>query len=113
MSREHIHKIIDIELKSLFGRIEALGHSIQLTDEAKDYIAEKGFDTNFGARPLKRAIQKYMEDPIEEELLKGELKSKALLVVDLDAETNEIVVKGENPDNDDSVSTDINEEKEK
>jgi ATP-dependent Clp protease ATP-binding subunit ClpC len=113
LSKENIFKIIDIELRSLFGRIQSLGHSIQLTDKAKDYIAEKGYDTNFGARPLKRAIQKYLEDPIAEEILRGELKSNALLTVDLDEEKNEIVVKGENPNSDDSVSTDINEEKEK
>jgi ATP-dependent Clp protease ATP-binding subunit ClpC len=54
----------------LFKRIADLGYTINLTDEAKDFIAEKGYDSNFGARPLKRAIQKYLEDPIAEEILK-------------------------------------------
>lgn len=108
LTKEDIFKIIDIELKSLFGRIEALGHRIALTDKAKDYIAEKGFDTNFGARPLKRAIQKYLEDPIAEEILKGDLKSNAVITVDLDPENKEsqIVVRSENS-TDDSVSTDV------
>src|SRR5690606_26907894 len=58
LGKEEIFKIIDIELKTLFSRIEGLGYSIKLTDAAKDYIAEKGFDSNFGARTLMRAIQK-------------------------------------------------------
>ncbi len=114
LTKENIFKIIDIELKSLFGRIEALGHSITLTDKAKNYIAEKGFDTNFGARPLKRSIQKYLEDPIAEEILKGELKSKDIITIDLDEEKKEIIVKGESPaPSEDSVSTDVSDEKEK
>ncbi|MFZ4863054.1 ATP-dependent Clp protease ATP-binding subunit [Sphingobacterium sp. Mn56C] len=111
LTKDNIFKIIDIELRSLFARIETLGHTISLTDKAKDYIAEKGYDTNFGARPLKRAIQKYLEDPIAEELLKGEMKAKANITVDLDEEKKEIIVKGDNPDNNDnSVSSDITEE---
>ncbi|HCU43603.1 MAG TPA: Clp protease ClpC, partial [Sphingobacterium sp.] len=62
LSKENIFKIIDIELRSLFGRITDLGYTIDLTVAAKEFIAEKGYDTNFGARPLKRAIQKYLED---------------------------------------------------
>lgn len=113
LNKEDIFKIIDIELKSLFSRIEGLGYSIQLTDKAKEYIADKGYDSNFGARPLKRAIQKYLEDPIAEEILKGELKPNATLVVDLDEEKKEIIIRGENPNKDDSVSSDIKEENEK
>ncbi|MBL1408186.1 ATP-dependent Clp protease ATP-binding subunit [Sphingobacterium faecale] len=112
LTKENIFKIIDIELRSLFGRIEALGHSIDLTDKAKEFIAEKGYDTNFGARPLKRAIQKYLEDPIAEEILKGELKASAIIMVDLDEDKKEIIVKGVNS-GDSSVSSDISEENEK
>lgn len=112
LTKENIFKIIDIELRSLFGRIEALGHSIDLTDKAKEFIAEKGYDTNFGARPLKRAIQKYLEDPIAEEILKGELKANAVIMVDLDEEKKEIVVKGGNS-GDSSVASDVSEENEK
>lgn len=111
LTKEDIFKIIDIELKSLFLRIEALGYTIELTTSAKDYIAEKGYDSNFGARPLKRAIQKYLEDPIAEEILKGELKGKALITVDLDQEKKELIVTSTSTSNmDDSVSTDVSEE---
>jgi len=93
LGKEQIFKIIDIELKTLFARIEGLGYSIKLTDAAKDYIADKGFDSNFGARPLKRAIQKYLEDPVAEEILKGELVEGSTLEVDFDKEKDEIQVK--------------------
>jgi len=92
LSKENIFKIIDIELRSLFGRITDLGYTIDLTETAKEFIAEKGYDTNFGARPLKRAIQKYLEDPIAEEILKGDIKSGDRLKVSLNAETKEIEV---------------------
>jgi len=92
LSKENIFKIIDIELRSLFGRITDLGYTIDLTEIAKEFIAEKGYDTNFGARPLKRAIQKYLEDPIAEEILKGDVKAGDRLKVDLNAETKEIEV---------------------
>lgn len=113
LTQENIFKIIDIELKSLFERIEGLGHSISLTDKAKNYIAEKGYDSNFGARPLKRAIQKHLEDPIAEEILKGELKPNGLITVDLDEEKNEILVRAENTDDDSSVSEDVGEKNKK
>lgn len=113
LTKENIFKIIDIELRSLFERIESLGHSISLTDKAKDYIAEKGYDSNFGARPLKRAIQKHLEDPIAEEILKGDLKPNGLITVDLDEEKNEIIVRAENTDDDNSVSSDVGEENKK
>jgi len=92
LGKEEIFKIIDIELKTLFTRIESLGYSIKLTDAAKEYIADKGFDSNFGARPLKRAIQKYLEDPVAEEILKGELIEGSTLEVDFDKEKEEIRV---------------------
>jgi len=95
LTKEHIFKIIDIELKALFSRIEGLGYQIALTDKAKDFIAEKGYDSNFGARPLKRAIQKYLEDPIAEEILKGEVKNGSVLKIDYDEEKQEIVVDAE------------------
>jgi ATP-dependent Clp protease ATP-binding subunit ClpC len=67
---EHIMEIIDLQLKSVFGRIEEKGFEIKLTDSAKKFIAEKGFDKQYGARPLNRALQKYLEDPIADEILK-------------------------------------------
>ncbi|WP_316805090.1 ATP-dependent Clp protease ATP-binding subunit [Pedobacter nototheniae] len=92
LGKEEIFKIIDIELKALFGRVHNLGYEIALTENAKDYIAEKGFDSNFGARPLKRAIQKYLEDPIAEEILKGELAEGDVLEIDYDKETELISI---------------------
>jgi ATP-dependent Clp protease ATP-binding subunit ClpC len=92
LGKEEIFKIIDIELKSLFGRISDLGYQIQLTDAVKEFIAEKGYDSNFGARPLKRAIQKYLEDPIAEEILKGDLHEGDTLEIDVDAETKELKI---------------------
>lgn len=93
LTQEDIFKIIDIELKSLFTRIEGLGYTVQLSDSAKAHIAEKGFDSNFGARPLKRAIQKFLEDPLAEEILKGELAEGASLKLDYDKAKDEIQVK--------------------
>ena len=92
LTKENIYKIIDIELASLFGRINSLGYKIELTENAKEVIAERGYDENFGARPLKRAIQKYLEDPIAEEILKGELAEGGLMEVDFDKEANEIKI---------------------
>ena len=94
LGKEEIFKIIDIELKSLFDRIQSLGYEIKLTDQAKDFIADKGYDANFGARPLKRAIQKYLEDPIAEEILKGELAVGDTMEVDYDKEKEEIRIIG-------------------
>jgi ATP-dependent Clp protease ATP-binding subunit ClpC len=93
LDREDIHKIIDIELKGLFNRVLALGFSIQLTKEAKDFIAERGFDIQFGARPLKRAIQKYLEDPMAEVIIKTDLQPGDSIDVDLDKEKDEIIMR--------------------
>ena len=68
-----IKKIIDIELKGLYKRIESLGYQLTVTDSAKEFVATKGYDVQFGARPLKRAIQNYIEDGVCEKLLSGEL----------------------------------------
>lgn len=94
LTKEHIFSIIDIELKALFERIHGLGYEIKLTDAAKEFIAEKGYDSNFGARPLKRAIQKHLEDPIAEEILKGELVEGDTMEVDYDKEKDEIRIIG-------------------
>jgi ATP-dependent Clp protease ATP-binding subunit ClpC len=74
LQREDIHKIIDLELKKLYGRINNLGYEIDMNEKAKDFIVEKGYDEKFGARPLKRAIQKYIEDPLAEEIIKANLQ---------------------------------------
>jgi ATP-dependent Clp protease ATP-binding subunit ClpC len=93
LAREDIHQIIDIELKKLFVRVEELGFSIELSEKAKDYIANKGFDAKYGARPLKRAIQKHLEDPLAEEIIQSNLSEGDIINVDLDAKTSEILIK--------------------
>ncbi|QBR12718.1 ATP-dependent Clp protease ATP-binding subunit [Sphingobacterium sp. CZ-2] len=115
LNKDHIFKIIDIELKSLFARIEALGHPINLTEKAKNHIAEKGYDSNFGARPLKRAIQKYLEDPIAEEILKGDLKNGDTILVDYNEEKQEIVVSSaeKNQKDDSSLASESKDNKKK
>jgi ATP-dependent Clp protease ATP-binding subunit ClpC len=83
LEREDIHSIIDIELKMLIDRIEDLGYELTITDKAKDYIADKGFDKKYGARPLKRAIQKYIEDALAEEIVNSKLKEGDSIYMDL------------------------------
>ncbi|MBE0423687.1 MAG: ATP-dependent Clp protease ATP-binding subunit [Lutibacter sp.] len=90
---EDIHKIIDIELSKLSKRIHDLGYKLILTKEAKDYIAEKGFDKQYGARPLKRAIQKYVEDALAEEIVTSKLKEGDSILMDLDNDKNELTIK--------------------
>lgn len=84
LTKEDIYKIIDIELKGLYERIINLGYHIKLTSEAKDYIIEKGYDLQFGARPLKRAIQKYLEDPMAEVIIKSDVGQGDTIIVGLD-----------------------------
>lgn len=93
LQREHIHKIIDITLGKLFGRIMALGYHVELTDKAKDFLAEKGYDQQFGARPLNRAIQKYLEDPVAEEILKGEVEEGGTILADHDGKGDVLTIK--------------------
>ena len=97
LQRDDIHKIIDIELGHLFGRVTGLGYTIKITDGAKDYIVEKGYDPAYGARPLKRAIQKYLEDPMAEEIIKNNLSEGDELEVDYNKEKDEIVVSAHKP----------------
>lgn len=97
LTREDIHKIIDIELEKLYGRIQNLGYQIQITEKAKDYIAEKGFDAAYGARPLKRAIQKFVEDPLAEEIINSKLNEGDHIHVDFNKKTDEIKVSIKKP----------------
>jgi ATP-dependent Clp protease ATP-binding subunit ClpC len=93
LSKEDIHKIIDIELGKLYDRIDGLGYQLKLSKNAKDFIADKGFDKQYGARPLKRAIQKYIEDVLAEEIINTKLKEGDSIKMDLNKKTNEIVIK--------------------
>ena len=86
LSRDDIHKIIDIALGRLIARITNIGYNISLTDKAKDFLSEKGYDQQYGARPLNRAIQKYVEDPLAEEILKGDVPEGDTIVVDYSGE---------------------------
>ncbi|MGE0560586.1 MAG: ATP-dependent Clp protease ATP-binding subunit [Flavobacteriales bacterium] len=92
LSKEDIHKIIDIELENLYKRIIELGYQIKLTEPAKDFIADKGYDSAFGARPLKRAIQKYLEDPLAEEIIQSKLTEGDTIMVDLHENKEELVI---------------------
>ncbi|MCO5236081.1 MAG: ATP-dependent Clp protease ATP-binding subunit [Chitinophagaceae bacterium] len=86
LTRENIFQIIDILMKDVMKRLSALGFSLELTEDAKSFLAEKGYDQQFGARPLHRAIQKYLEDPLAEEILNTSIKAGDLLIADLDKE---------------------------
>ncbi|MCL8006222.1 ATP-dependent Clp protease ATP-binding subunit [Gelidibacter japonicus] len=98
LEKEHINKIIDIELEKLILRIKDLGYELILTPKAKDYIAEKGFDQQYGARPLKRAIQKYVEDTLAEEIISSKIHEGDTITMDLDSKSNELVIKIEKPE---------------
>jgi ATP-dependent Clp protease ATP-binding subunit ClpC len=82
LGRDHIHSIIDLELKALVVRIEGLGYGIDVTAKAKDYLVDQGYDEKFGARPLKRAIQKHLEDPFAEEIINANIQEGDLLKAD-------------------------------
>ncbi len=93
LERESIHKIIDIELKHLYKRINELGYQIEVSEDAKDFIVEKGWDAQFGARPLKRAIQKYVEDPLAEEIIKTKIHESDLISVNYVKDQEELDIK--------------------
>ncbi len=93
LERKDIHAIIDIELEKLLSRISGLGYQLKLSDAAKDYIVDKGFDRQYGARPLKRAIQKYIEDALAEEIVNANLNENDTIFMDLDKERNELKIK--------------------
>ena len=86
LTKDDICKIIDIELDDLFRRIDAAGYSLSLSDEARLVVAEMGYDPQFGARPLKRAIQKYVEDPLAEAIIASKFKTGDKLIVEIDKE---------------------------
>ncbi len=91
LTKENIFEIIDILMKGVMKRLVNLGFSMELTAQAKDFIAEKGYDAQFGARPLHRAIQKYLEDPLAEEILNMAVKNGDVLIADLDEAKEKIL----------------------
>jgi ATP-dependent Clp protease ATP-binding subunit ClpC len=92
LTQDDIYKIIDIELKELYDRIRRAGYEIDITPEAKKFVAEQGFDPQFGARPLKRAIQRYIEDPISEAIIRMQVKTGQTFKVVLTDEGKDTVV---------------------
>ena len=92
LERKEIHKIIEIELANLFERINMLGYKMKVTAKAKDFIIDKGWDEQFGARPLKRAIQKYIEDQLAEEIISAKLTEGTIVNVGYDTKKDEIKI---------------------
>ncbi|MES2794640.1 MAG: ATP-dependent Clp protease ATP-binding subunit [Bacteroidota bacterium] len=92
LERDSLHKIIDLMLVKLFARITSLGYKVELTEKAKDFIAEKGYDPQYGARPLNRAIQRYLEDPVAEEILKGNLAEGEIILADYSGEGDSLTI---------------------
>jgi ATP-dependent Clp protease ATP-binding subunit ClpC len=90
LNREHIFNIIDILMKGVMKRLVQLGFTLELTPDAKSFLADKGYDQQFGARPLHRAIQKYLEDPLAEEILNMSIKNGDSMIADLDKEQGKI-----------------------
>ncbi len=91
LDKDAIYKIIDLELKGFYSRVENLGYKLIITDKAKEFIASKGYDVQFGARPLKRAIQKYLEDELAEMIIKASVTEGDTITVDFDSENQKIV----------------------
>jgi ATP-dependent Clp protease ATP-binding subunit ClpC len=91
LTREHIFSIIDILMKGVMKRLTNLGFELELTEDAKAFIADKGYDQQFGARPLHRALQKYLEDPLAEEILNMNIKAGDMLKADLDKDNGKLV----------------------
>ena len=82
LEKKHIRKIVDIELEKLIDRIIKLGYNIEISNPAKDYITEKGFDSKYGARPLNRAIQKYIEDLVAENVVNNSIVEGDKILID-------------------------------
>ena len=92
MSKESIYKIIDLELKGFYKRVKDLGFTIEISNDAKEFIASKGYDVQFGARPLKRAIQKYLEDEMAEMIILTSVSEGDSISVEFDKENQKIVM---------------------
>jgi ATP-dependent Clp protease ATP-binding subunit ClpC len=93
LSKEDIHKIIDIELKGLYDRITALNYKLKISRAAKEFIADKGYDVQFGARPLKRAIQKYLEDEMAEVIIKASITEGDTVSIGFDKKNEKIKIR--------------------
>ena len=92
LTKEDINQIIDIELEGLYSRTKEMGFTAEISDPAKDFIADKGYDPDYGARPLARAIQKYVEDPLAEEIIQSNLVEGDMISIKLNKEKTEIKI---------------------
>jgi ATP-dependent Clp protease ATP-binding subunit ClpC len=90
--KEDMQLILNLQIKRVAARIESMGFKLEVSDKAREYLVDKGFDEQYGARPLKRAIQRYVEDPIADELLVAEVNNSDTIYVDLNEETKELDV---------------------
>lgn len=93
LDKKHIHQIIDIEIKELYNRVEALNYKLKISPAAKDFLAEKGYDPQFGARPLKRAIQKYLEDEMAEIIIKASITEGDTISVGFDKKNERLQIR--------------------
>jgi ATP-dependent Clp protease ATP-binding subunit ClpC len=93
LDKKHIHQIIDIEIEDLYKRVEALNYKLKISPAAKDFLAEKGYDPQFGARPLKRAIQKYLEDEMAEIIIKASITEGDTISVGLDKKNEKLLIR--------------------
>jgi len=93
LEKKHIHKIIDIEIEDLYKRVESLNYKLKISSAAKDFIAEKGYDPQFGARPLKRAIQKYLEDEMAEIIIKASIEQGDTISVGFDKKNQKLLMR--------------------
>ncbi|MFA6798334.1 MAG: ATP-dependent Clp protease ATP-binding subunit, partial [Bacteroidales bacterium] len=93
LTKDHLHQIIDIELTGLFERMKRLGYEAKISAAAKDFLAEKGYDPKFGARPLKRSIQKYLEDPMAEKIIESQAKEGDSITIGFDKKREEITIR--------------------
>ena len=95
LKQEDIHKIIHMEIEKLESRISEVGYKIKVSKQAVEFLAKEGYDEAYGARPLARAIQHFVEDPVADEILSGNLKDGDVIKINLDKSTNQIVVKSD------------------
>ena len=95
LTKEEIGKIVDLEIIKLKNRVEEIGYKLQINKTVRDYLIETGYDEDYGARPLNRSIQKYVEDPVSEEILKGNTKEGQTIKVSYVKTKEKIVIKVE------------------
>lgn len=105
LTREHINKIIDIQMKELFQRMSSMKITAKLTKSAREFLIDKGFDPAFGARPLKRALQRYVEDPLAEEILRNKFGEESSVVIKLDKKKETLRFVEGNPKKKGKIST--------